>query len=142
VETLPGGWLVRLAQDVDDGPVPSRITLDLREGTALDVVGQFGGWRRDISPRHAEILHVLATHRAGRSAQELADDLYGDRSRVVTVRAEMSRLRRQFVGLVLGRPYRFPAAAVVDVLYPQDMTTFLPASTAPAIRAARYTLTP
>lgn len=141
VESLPGGWLVRLAHDADDAPVPSRITLDLREGTALDVVGQFGSWRRDISPRHAEILHVLATHRQGRSAQELADDLYGDRSRVVTVRAEMSRLRRQFVGLVLGKPYRFPATAIVDVVYPHDMTTFLPTSTAPAIRAARYTLT-
>jgi hypothetical protein len=141
VETLPGGWLVRLAQDVDDAPVPSQITLDLRDGTALDVVGQFGQWRRDISPRHAEILYVLATHRQGRSAQELADDLYGDRSRVVTVRAEMSRLRRQFVGLVLGKPYRFPATAVVDVVCPHDMTTLLPASTAPAIRAARYTLT-
>ena len=80
---------------------------------------------------------MLATHRQGRSAPELAGDLYGDRSRVVTVRAEMSRLRRQFVGLVLGKPYRFPESAVVRVNYPGDMSTFLPASTAPAIRAAR-----
>jgi hypothetical protein len=79
----------------------------------------------------------LATHRQGRSAPELAGDLYGDRSRVVTVRAEMSRLRRQFVGLVLGKPYRFPESAVVRVNYPGDMATFLPASTAPSIRAAR-----
>jgi hypothetical protein len=139
VEPLPGGWLVRLADDVDEAPAPSRITLDLSAASApsLDVVGQFGTWRRDISPRHAEILHVLATHRQGRSAPELAGDLYGDRSRVVTVRAEMSRLRRQFVGLVLGKPYRFPESAVVRVNYPGDMATFLPASTAPSIRAAR-----
>jgi hypothetical protein len=56
---------------------------------------------------------------------------------VVTVRAEMSRLRRQFVGLVLGRPYRFPESAVVEVRYPEDMTTLLASSTAPAIRGAR-----
>lgn len=138
VESLPGGWLVRLADgDADDGAVASRVTLDLRDGAVLDVAGGFGAWRRDISPRHAEILYVLATHRAGRSAPELAADLYGDRTRVVTVRAEMSRLRRQFTGLVLGKPYRFPDAAVVDVLLPADRTTLLPASTAPAIRAAR-----
>ena len=118
IESLPGGWLVRLAEDAEPGPAISRITLDLRDANSptLEVVGQYGCWRRDISPRHAEILHVLATHRQGRSAPELAADLYGDRSRVVTVRAEMSRLRKQLVGLVIGKPYRFPESAIVDVL--------------------------
>ncbi len=139
IEALPGGWLVRLAEDGEPGPAISRITLDLRDanGPALEMVGQFGRWRHDISPRHAEILLVLARHRQGRSAPELAADLYGDRSRVVTVRAEMSRLRKQFVGLVVGKPYRFPDSAIVDVRYPDDMTTLLASSTAPAIRAAR-----
>ena len=72
------------------------------------MVGQFGRWRHDISLRHAEILFVLATSPQGRSAPQLAEDLYGDRSRVVTVRAEMSRLRKQFAGLCLAQPYRFP----------------------------------
>jgi hypothetical protein len=49
----------------------------------------------------------------------------------------MSRLRKQFVGLVIGKPYRFPEAAVVDVRHPEDMTTLLASSTAPAILAAR-----
>jgi GAF domain len=139
IEALPGGWLVRLAEDGEPGPAISRITLDLRDanGPALEMVGQFGRWRHDISPRHAEILLVLARHRQGRSAPELAADLYGDRSRVVTVRAEISRLRKQFVGLVVGKPYRFPDSAMVDVRYPDNMTTLLASSTAPAIRAAR-----
>jgi GAF domain len=139
IEALPGGWLVRLAEDGEPGPAISRITLDLRDanGPALEMVGQFGRWRHDISPRHAEILLVLARHRQGRSAPELAADLYGDRSRVVTVRAEISRLRKQFVGLVVGKPYRFPDSAIVDVGYPDNMTTLLSSSTAPAIRAAR-----
>ena len=85
----------------------------------------------------AEILLVLATHRDGRSAPDLAEDLYGDRSRVVTVRAEMSRLRSRLAGLVHGRPYRFPPSAVVDVCFPADRATLLAASTAPAIRAMR-----
>ena len=67
IESLPGGWLVRLAEDAEPGPAISRITLDLRDANSptLEVVGQYGCWRRDISPRHAEILHVLATHQAG-----------------------------------------------------------------------------
>jgi GAF domain len=139
VESLPGGWLVRIADDVDRGPAISRITLDLRDSNEpmLEMVGQFGCWRRGISSRHAEILLVLATHRQGRSAPELAADLYGDRSRVVTVRAEMSRLRKQLVGLVAGKPYRFPESATVDVRYPHDMAKLLASSTAPAVRAAR-----
>jgi hypothetical protein len=139
IEPLPGGWLVRIADDVEPGPAISRITLDLRDANepTLEMVGQFGCWRRGISSRHAEILLVLAIHPQGRSAPELAADLYGDRTRVVTVRAEMSRLRKQLVGLVAGKPYRFCESATVDLLYPDDMTTLLASSTAPAVRAAR-----
>lgn len=143
VDALPGGWLVRLADGDGDEAGSAHITLDLRDANAptLEVDGQIGRWRRDISPRHAEILFVLATRRQGRTAPQLASDLYGDRSKVVTVRAELSRLRRQLGGLVQGNPYRFSDAARVDVRRPEDMATLLPSSNAPAIRAARYTLT-
>lgn len=141
-ESLPGGWLVRVVEDVEATAVPSKVILDLRDGEpSLEMVGQIGNWRRSISSRHAEILLVLATNGQGRSAPELAEDLYGDRSRVVTVRAEMSRLRKQFVGLVAGRPYRFGDSVIVDVRYPQDMSMLLTSSTAPAVHAVRgYTL--
>nr|MDT0526939.1 transcriptional regulator [Streptomyces sp. DSM 41633] len=83
VEGLPGGWLVRVADDAEPSAAPSRVILDLRDGEpSLEMSGQFGSWRRSISSRHAEILLVLATSRQGRSAPELAEDLYGDRSRV------------------------------------------------------------
>src|SRR6478609_5749888 len=140
VELLPGGWLVRLSDD-DTAPALSRAVLDLRTpgAPALDMIGQFGSWRHDISLRHAEILLALALFPEGRTAPQLAADLYGDRTRVVTVRAEMSRLRKQLAGVVLGQPYRFPETAAVKVLYPEDMSTLLAASTAPAVRAARVT---
>lgn len=139
LEPLSGGWLVRPVDDVDPAAAASRATLDLRNHSAptLAMVGPSGTWRRDISPRHAEILLVLATHPAGRSAPELAADLYDDRSRVVTVRAEMSRLRRQLVGLIAAQPYRFTDAMVVDVRRPNDPRALLPGSTAPAVRAMR-----
>jgi hypothetical protein len=140
VEPLPGGWLVRLASDVPDarGQV-ARATLDLRnpDAPSLQMDGEFGSWRRDLSLRHAEIFLALAVFAEGRSAPELAGDLYGDQSRVVTVRAELSRLRKQYVGLLAAQPYRIAGSVDVEVQYPDDMATLLPSSTAPFVRAVR-----
>lgn len=138
VDVLPGGWLVRPTED-DDAPAPAQVCLDLSGAPALDMAGQFGRWRHDISLRHAEILLILARNPQGRTAPELAADLYGDRSRVVTVRAELSRLRKQFAGLLAAQPYRFAAGIDVTVRYPTDTSMTLPASTAPAVRAVRCT---
>jgi hypothetical protein len=143
VEPLPGGWLVRPA--VKDGvegghdQYASRVTLDFRnpDTPSLQLSGEFGCWRHDLTLRHAEILCVLALSPQGRSAPQLAEDLYGDRSRVVTVRAEMSRLRKQFAGLLAAQPYRFAGSVQLEVDYPDDRRMLLPPSTAPAIRAAR-----
>ncbi|OAN32607.1 helix-turn-helix domain-containing protein [Mycolicibacterium iranicum] len=140
VEPLPGGWLVRLAPDEDSGhSAASQVTLDLRDPDrpSLLMAGEFGSWRHDLSLRHAEILCALALSPQGRSAPQLAEDLYGDRSRVVTVRAEMSRLRKQFTGLLAAQPYRFSGGVELSVCHPADRRLLLPPSTAPAIRAAR-----
>lgn len=139
LEPLSGGWLVRPVDDEEQTPAATRAVLDLRDSSVptLEFAGQFGSWRREISPRHAEILYVLATRRSGRSAPELAEDLYGDRSRVVTVRAEMSRIRKQLVGVIAAQPYRFAESVELQVRYPADMRNFLTASNAPAIRAVR-----
>jgi len=140
VDPLPGGWLVRLTPDLPDAPGEiARATLDLRNADApsLRMDGEFGCWRRDLSLRHAEILLALAVFPEGRSAPELAGDLYGDQSRVVTVRAEFSRLRKQYVGLLAAQPYRIVKSVDIEVQYPEDMTALLPSSTAPFVRAAR-----
>ncbi len=141
VEPLPGGWLVRLADSDDDSATAqvSHVTLDFADADkpVLRTAGEFGSWCHDLSLRHAEILCALARSPQGRTAPELADDLYGDRTRVVTVRAEMSRLRKQFSGLLAAQPYRFASSVGLTVRYPTDRRTLLPPSTAPAIRAAR-----
>ncbi|WP_328350812.1 GAF domain-containing protein [Mycobacterium sp. NBC_00419] len=138
VDVLPGGWLVRPTDD-DDAPALAQVSLDLSVAgaPALDMTGQFGRWRHDVSLRHAEILLILAYNPQGRTAPELAAELYGDRSRVVTVRAELSRLRKHFAGLLAAQPYRFAGGIDVTVRYPADMSMVLPASTAPAVRAIR-----
>ncbi|MER7776747.1 GAF domain-containing protein [Streptomyces sp. NPDC096191] len=141
VEPLAGGWLVRAAE----GPVPegaTRIVLDLQEPRrrSVRVLGGAGEWTRELSPRHAELLYLLAVHRGGRSAAGLAEDMFGDPARTVTVRAEMSRVRRYLGPYLEHRPYRFCEAAEVELLLPPDPRDLLPHSTAPAVREGRATL--
>ncbi|MES4887206.1 GAF domain-containing protein [Streptomyces sp. NPDC096012] len=138
VEPLAGGWLLR----VEDEPFATgscRIVLDLvRPGRcALTVETPAGSWSRELSPRHAELLFLLCEHRSGRSAARLADDLFADASRTVTVRAEMSRIRRYLGELLHHRPYRFHENAEVEVLLPDDPRELLPRSTAPAVARRR-----
>ncbi|MGW4521699.1 GAF domain-containing protein [Amycolatopsis sp. NPDC004378] len=134
VEPVPGGWLIRVAES-DPAP-PTRVVLDVRSPREpeLTVAGAAGTWTHRLSPRHAEMLYVLASHRGGRSASELSSDLFGDAGRTVTVRAEMSRLRRHFGGILGAKPYRFADDVEVLVRRPPSPEAVLPHSLAPAIR--------
>ncbi|MFJ5772845.1 GAF domain-containing protein [Streptomyces sp. NPDC093094] len=139
LEPLGGGWLVRAAADRPRARGGSRIVLDLTQPRrwTVTVSGEAGEWCRELSPRHAELLYLLARRPGGRSAAGLAEDLFGDSGRTVTVRAEMSRVRRYLEGFLEHRPYRFSAAVEVTVLLPDDPLDLLPHSTAPAVREAR-----
>ncbi|MFC5656728.1 GAF domain-containing protein [Streptomyces nogalater] len=134
VEPLAGGWLLRL-EERPPAPGACRIVLDLagRDRRTVTVTGPSGSWSRELSPRHAELLFLLAEYRAGRGAAGLAEDLFGDPSRTVTVRAEMSRVRRYLGELLRHRPYRFCDDADVQVVLPDDPLDLLPQSTAPAV---------
>ncbi|MEU3448016.1 GAF domain-containing protein [Streptomyces thermolilacinus] len=143
VEPLPGGWLVRpldpSGTDAGAGGAAARLVLDVsrpREWT-VRVSGPVGRWERELTPRHAELLYVLAVRREGRTAAELAADVFGDRTRTVTVRAEMSRMRRTLGGVLAHRPYRFRDEVEVELLTPPDAVDLLPHSTAPAVLEAR-----
>ncbi|MGW1267290.1 GAF domain-containing protein [Streptomyces sp. NPDC002491] len=137
LEPLAGGWLVRSVDEAAGRPPSgrSRIVLDLTRPRrwSVTVSGDAGSWSHELSPRHAELLYLLAAQRGGRSAAELAQDMFGDADRTVTVRAEMSRVRRYLGGFLEHRPYRFCEDAEVDVLLPADPGGLLPHSTAPAV---------
>ncbi|MFI1962826.1 GAF domain-containing protein [Streptomyces pathocidini] len=148
VEPLPEGWLLRLDDEGPDGAEqraePSRVVLDLRRPRqpGLSVAGAAGRWAQELTPRHAELLYVLARHPEGRTAAQLAEDLFGDPARTVTVRAELSRIRRTLGGVLDHRPYRFADRVRVELLTPPDAAQLLPHSTAPALLAARATPSP
>ncbi|MEU9115804.1 GAF domain-containing protein [Streptomyces sp. NPDC048483] len=139
LEPLPGGWLIRIGREEPDAG-PGRVLLDVsgRDGATVSVTGPAGVWSHEPSPRHAELLFVLAAHHPeGRSAAELAQDLFGDRGRTVTVRAELSRLRRHLAGVLAHRPYRFADGVEVELRLPPRPVDLLPQSSAPAVAAAR-----
>ncbi|GAA4622221.1 GAF domain-containing protein [Cellulomonas oligotrophica] len=88
----------------------------------LDVLGPHGGTlhtptgRRRLTCRHAEILLLLAEHPGGLTGDELAVLLSEHQLSEVTVRAEISRLRR-LVGPLLSesRPYRLTSPLPTDL---------------------------
>lgn len=120
VEPLPGGMLLRLCGDVP--PTSTRVVLDLRRPgrPTLTVHRESASWTHRLSRRHADILRTLAENPAGCTAADLAGHLFQDRSRTITVRAEMSRLRKKFGDLLDHRPYRFLTGLEVNVLRPQQ----------------------
>ena len=109
----------------------------------------------DISLRHTELLLLLASAPDGLTAGDLAWKLYEHDAAEVTVRAEISRLRKVVPGLIsstgpyrLTRPISTDAAEVAThlaagkhagavALYRGEL---LPRSTAPGILAMRYRL--
>ena len=132
VESLADGWLLRLA-DAEE-PEPARLVLDLAREPEVRVTGAAGNWVQRLSPRHAEILVALVqAGPAGRTASDLAADLFAAPGRLVTVRAEVSRLRRVLGGLLLTQPYRVAPHLESAIRLPADPRTLLPGSSAPVV---------
>ncbi|QVQ52708.1 GAF domain-containing protein [Spiractinospora alimapuensis] len=116
IEPVPGGLLVR-RRDTDEPREPARVQLDLSDPhrPVLTVHRGVASWTHQLTPRHSTLLELLAHHRAGLSAADLAEGLFHDRGRTITVRAELSRLRRRVGDLLEHRPYRFAANDEVTV---------------------------
>jgi hypothetical protein len=111
-ERLAEGWIVRPAGRRHR----IRAKLNLTAAPLLEVSGEEAPWIAPLTRRHAEILTAL--HRAGPdglSAGRLSRLLYGDDQHVVTVRAEVSRLRRAIGALVATNPYRLADGVVLEV---------------------------
>lgn len=135
LELVPGGWLIRLESGREDSPsTPAGLELDLRGAPRLCVVDGDVPWEHDLTPRHAEFLLALAqAGSAGCTAEELSRAVFEETSSLVTVRAELSRMRRVLGPLLLTRPYRL--AAPCEIRLPADREAALPRSAAPVVRA-------
>ncbi|MCC3772334.1 helix-turn-helix domain-containing protein [Streptomyces sp. UNOC14_S4] len=73
------------------------------------------GRRLRLGRRHSEILTLLAAHPDGLAGEQLSAALYGGRAvPPVTLRAELSRLRRLVGPLLASRPYRLCGTVDTD----------------------------
>lgn len=83
-----------------------------------EVRGESAPWVAPLTRRHADILTRL--HRAGPdglSAGRLSRALYGDDQHVVTVRAEISRLRRAIGARVATNRYRLADGVTLEMTH-------------------------
>jgi hypothetical protein len=89
-------------------------------GVRLELLGDrprilLPGGPLELSARHAEILAVLMLVGRGLTAEELTLEVYGETGKPVTLRAELSRLRRDLGGLLAARPYALAAPVTSDL---------------------------
>lgn len=106
-ERVAHGWLLR-----PESGVATRLDVHLMHGDSpyLEISGDGETWRTGLTGRHADILLLLYKAGAqGLSAAALSRALYGDAEHIVTVRAEISRLRRTVGSVMSSNPYRFTA---------------------------------
>jgi hypothetical protein len=120
-EPIDGGYVLwRRAVGSGPGVVIPR-DADAPVGTLrLELLGSrpsaiLDGRRIPLSQRHGEILAVLLLSPRGLTAEQLALELYGERGKPVSVRAEVSRLRRLLGKTLSARPYRFTAHVESDL---------------------------
>jgi hypothetical protein len=134
-----------------DLAVPSGPTVRLRALGGDRAVLEIAGRELVLSRRHSEIVVLLALHPEGLTAEQLALELFGEQGKPVSVRAELTRLRRLLGPALDTQPYRFAAPLEADLLEVRDALNvgrpaaalaaysgqLLMSSEAPGIREAR-----
>jgi hypothetical protein len=109
-----GGFLLFRSSDADGSD--QRPTLRIDALGRERATGTLGKRSFEFTRRHSEILVILAQHPEGLTEERLADEVYGARVKSVTIRAEISRLRRCLGPVVCTRPYRVAASVRGDFL--------------------------
>lgn len=103
VRARPRGARLRHSAVIVEATAPGRVRVSQ------------GNWRVDLSPRHSEIMALLVLHPEGLGSEQLLDLLRLPSRKAVTVRAEISRLRRVLGPILLGNPYRLQGVVHADL---------------------------
>ena len=112
-ERVGEGWLIRPRE----ANTAIAAELDLTDPPVLRLRSAAEPWRTPLTRRNADVLVLLRrAGRAGMTAAQLSTALFGDDQHCVTVRAEVSRLRRAIGGLVTTNPYRLADGVTLSVV--------------------------
>ncbi len=110
---LGGALFVRTSPRRSSRPLP---TVTVRITGRGRIRASIGAWSAELTPRHSTILMLLVTHPEGLSSEQLRLMAFKPGCRAVTVRAEMSRLRKLLGPMLVGNPYRIEANVQADRL--------------------------
>ena len=112
-ERVGEGWLIR----PHEAGTAIAAELDLTDPPVLRLRSAAEPWRTPLTRRNADVLVLLRrAGRPGMTAAQLSTALFGDDQHCVTVRAEVSRLRRAIGGLVTTNPYRLADGVTLSVV--------------------------
>lgn len=98
---------------VGTAPQPATLRISIRNRVQAGV--SLGDSTHVVSARHTELLRVLLSNPDGIGAKGLAEALYGDATKVSTVRGEISRLRRVLGNRLQAAPYRITGRLETDL---------------------------
>ncbi|MXQ78437.1 GAF domain-containing protein [Rhodococcus rhodochrous] len=135
-ERLSHGWLIRGAASSSR----MRMVLHVSSSPTVEVFGDDDSWRSIVTARQAEILLLLHERGPdGMTVAALSRALYGDDDHAVSVRAEVSRLRRAIGDVIESKPYRLAATVDLSLDLGADErladSDFVRRSGAPGVRA-------
>ena len=112
-ERVGEGWLIRPRE----ANTAIAAELDLTDPPVLRLRSATEPWRTPLTRRNADVLVLLRrAGRPGMTAAQLSTALFGDDQHCVTVRAEVSRLRRAIGGLVTTNPYRLADGVTLSIV--------------------------
>jgi hypothetical protein len=148
--TLPDGRQA-LAEPLEDGGhllwgVTGRsVSAPARTALRLELLGRQGltarvgtGRTLRLGERQGEILALLALHPEGLTGEQLTFELYGDGGNPVSMRAQISKLRRALGPVLASQPYRLLADVSADFLEVEQLV--LAGDVTDALRAYRAPL--
>ena len=116
------GYTVVRFVDSDDHPGAPEQLMRMSALGRDNAVLEVGGRAVRLSPRHSEIVVLLALAQEGLSAGHLAADLLRDELNTLAIRVDMSRLRSVLGdGLLGSRPYRLLQPVRSDVHVVRDL---------------------
>ncbi len=113
---VPGGYLLQLVDEAEDISAQLQIRREPTGQGSLIVHRAESSWTYTLTPRQTRIAEHIAAHPEGQSAMQIALALYGSERSEVTVRAEISRLRRKIGSFLTARPYRFTYPVVESTI--------------------------
>ncbi len=147
-----GGYLLWIVGDPGAEAATAQLEALGRDTAQLTINGR----AETLSRRHSELLVLLTLRPQGWSAEALCDALLGPSGKTVTIRAELSRLRRVLGPLLASQPYRLTIPVQTDfaraerLLEAHDLQgaldgmaagELLPGSDIPLINELRFRLT-